>query len=54
MDKIVSMGKQKVTEQGAKLVAMANDKNSPIGKGKEAIVKGGKQIVTAAVKGALK
>ena len=51
---MISAGKQKVVEKGAKLVAMANDKDSPLGKGKEAIVKGGKGVVTAAVKGALK
>ena len=54
MDKIVTMGKQKITEKGAKLVALVNDKDSPIGKGKEAILSGGKSIVTAVIKGAMK
>ena len=54
MDKIVSMGKQKITENGAKLIAFVNDKESPIGKGKEAILNGGKSIVKAVIKGAMK
>lgn len=54
MDKILSFGKQKVTEKSAKIAALVSDKNSPIGKGREAITKGGKSIVTAAVKGAMK
>ena len=54
MDKVVAYGKQKVTEQSTKLVALVTDKNSPIGKGKEAIVSGGKSIVAAAIKGVMK
>ena len=54
MDKIVAMGMQKITEKGAKLAAVVNDKESPIGKGKEAIISTGKSIVTAVIKGAIK
>ncbi len=50
MDKIVSIGKQKILAKGAKMSATGSGKDTPVGKGTQAAMDKGKGVITAVIK----